>query len=337
MKIKKSDLQSALTTVKPGLARKELLSQATSFAFVNGRVVTYNDMISISHPVPGLDFTGAVVADDFYNFVSRMDVDDVDLSVNGGELVIRNGRARAGFTFQAELAMPMVGDPSRLNDWRALPSDFHTALAFTMTSCAKDFTVFANICVRKDGTVCSADNFGISIYTLSEELETNTFLINARAAAEVIKVTPLRVCEEVGWIHFANDEGTMISCRTVGEVYPNLLATVAAETTGEQLQLPEDLPRMLDRAMVFAERDHVLDESINVKVHDEVFTIEAESGTNWFRENADVKYAGDIGFVINPYLLKNIASQTKVCKVTASRLRFEGERWIYVAMLINRI
>ena len=53
--MKKNDLVEALEVVKPGLANKDLIEQTTSFAFINGNVVTYNDEISISSPIEDLE------------------------------------------------------------------------------------------------------------------------------------------------------------------------------------------------------------------------------------------------------------------------------------------
>jgi hypothetical protein len=55
MKIQKTNLIQALEKVRPGLSAKEAILQSTSFAFLNGCVVTYNDEISLSHPVEGCD------------------------------------------------------------------------------------------------------------------------------------------------------------------------------------------------------------------------------------------------------------------------------------------
>ena len=66
MKVNKEKLRQALEIVRPGLANKEVIEQATSFAFMDGRVVTYNDEISISHPVEGIEIEGAVKADQLY-------------------------------------------------------------------------------------------------------------------------------------------------------------------------------------------------------------------------------------------------------------------------------
>ena len=55
MKTNKTKLQTALEIVKPGLANKEIIEQSTSFAFLKGKVVTYNDEVSISHPLKGIE------------------------------------------------------------------------------------------------------------------------------------------------------------------------------------------------------------------------------------------------------------------------------------------
>jgi len=54
IKVNRVELKEALERVRPGLASKDIIDQATSFAFLKDRVVTYNDEISISHPVKGL-------------------------------------------------------------------------------------------------------------------------------------------------------------------------------------------------------------------------------------------------------------------------------------------
>ena len=78
MKIATSKIKEALAIVKPALANKEILEQTTSFAFLNGRVVTYNDEISISHPFES-DFEGAVKAEELYGLLSRTTKEEVSL------------------------------------------------------------------------------------------------------------------------------------------------------------------------------------------------------------------------------------------------------------------
>ncbi len=64
--ISKKKLQEALEIVKPGLSNNEIIEQTTSFAFIDGRVITYNDELSISCPVEELNVQGAVKAEELY-------------------------------------------------------------------------------------------------------------------------------------------------------------------------------------------------------------------------------------------------------------------------------
>jgi len=77
MNIQKEQLKKALETVKPGLAGKEIIEQSTSFAFMGDRVVTYNDEISISHPVEGLNLTGAIRAEELYQLLSKLKREEI--------------------------------------------------------------------------------------------------------------------------------------------------------------------------------------------------------------------------------------------------------------------
>ena len=93
MKINKAELQNALEKVKPGLAGKELIEQSTSFSFVNNRVVTYNDEISISHPVKGLEIKGAVKAQALYSFLGKVKKEEIDVEYEDNQIIIKTGRS----------------------------------------------------------------------------------------------------------------------------------------------------------------------------------------------------------------------------------------------------
>jgi len=115
MEIKRTDLIDALAIVKPGLASKEFIEQSTSFAFVAGRVITYNDEISISQPIEGIDFEGAIKADELYQLLSKLKADVIDLSINDAEITIQCGKISAGMTLQEEIKLPLeeIGEISK--------------------------------------------------------------------------------------------------------------------------------------------------------------------------------------------------------------------------------
>ena len=71
MKIKRAELLSTLTALRPGLASKEIIEQSTSFIFSDGRVVTYNDEVAVQHPVD-LDIIGAVQGKELFALLNKL-------------------------------------------------------------------------------------------------------------------------------------------------------------------------------------------------------------------------------------------------------------------------
>ena len=76
MKIERLKLLEALKIVEPGLASREIFEQTNDFAFIKGQVITYNNEVSISHPVEGLDnIQGTVRADKLYQLLGKLETD----------------------------------------------------------------------------------------------------------------------------------------------------------------------------------------------------------------------------------------------------------------------
>src|SRR5690554_5571655 len=123
LQVKKAELQAALEKVKPGLADRELIEQATSFAFMNGRVVTYNDEISISHPVQDLDVEGAIKAEALYSFLNRVKQDIITIDVDDNQVKIKAGRSKAGLVLEKEVKLP-VEEVGEIGKWMPLPEGF---------------------------------------------------------------------------------------------------------------------------------------------------------------------------------------------------------------------
>ena len=62
MKIEREELLKVLSAIRPGLAKKDIVEQATHFIFTGQEVLTYNDQICISYPFE-TDFECSVPAD----------------------------------------------------------------------------------------------------------------------------------------------------------------------------------------------------------------------------------------------------------------------------------
>lgn len=334
MKINKEELRKALEIVKPGLANKELIEQSTSFAFMNERVVTYNDEISISHPVDGLMIEGAVQAQELYQLLSKLKKDDVEITTEDNQIILKaSTRSKAGLTLQQEVKLPLeeIGDQSA---WKKLPEDFIRHINFAMGSCSRDASrpVLTCIHVNKDGRIESSDGYRITRCVLEENMPVKTFLIPATSAVTLVGLGPTKVAEGKGWVHFQTDAGTVMSCRVFEDEYPDISDFLEVE--GVEIKFPRTITEVLDRASVFSKRDHFLDEMLSITLENNRMKVSSKSESGWLEEEVNVRYDdAPISFSIVPYLLKDILEEALTCIICENRLKFEGAGWTYVTIL----
>ena len=337
MKIKKQTLQNALSLVKPGLAGKELIEQSTSFAFMGKTVVTYNDEISLSHPVEGLNIVGAVKADELYQLLSKLKQDEIDVEVTENEIIIVAGKSRAGLTLQQEIKLPL-DEITEATDWKRLPSDFIENLTLARQSCGVDMSraVLTCVDVSSKGVMTSSDGF--SVFRINPEKPTKQrgYLLPGTIAREVIKLKPIEYCESEGWVHYKTAEGTVLSCRIFEDKFPSVDNLLPVE--GETITFPEKIIEMLDRAGVFSQREHSLDESITIQLENKKLKVKSESDNGWYEEEVNLRYTGKpLSFNVTPQLLQRMLEKTQQCIVstTINRIRFETDKWEYIAVLRN--
>jgi DNA polymerase III sliding clamp (beta) subunit (PCNA family) len=330
--MKKSDLQVALEIVKPGLSGNEVIEQSTSFAFIKGRVTTYNDEISVSHPVPGLSITGAVKAEELYQFLRKIKAEDLELEVRDNEIQLTSGKAKAGLLLQQEIKLPLdeIGEHG---DWEDLPSNFLKGLKFAIPSCStmSSRPILTCVHVNDGGYIEASDSYRISRLTLKENMPVKTFLLPSSSARTVLSLNPVQIAEGNGWIHFKTESGTVLSCRIFEDKFPDI--TPFSKVTGDQITLKENITDILDRAMVFAKRDDSKTETINLSFSKGVLTVSSQSDAGWFQETQRIKFMETLSFSINPAFLKDILKETQEFTFSKAALRFEGEDWFFVVAL----
>jgi len=339
MKINRKNLQEALEYVKPGLAGKEMIAQSTSFAFINGHVVTYNDEISVRHPVPNLGLEGAIEASSLYDFMKKIKGDEFDMEISGSEVKVSSGRTKAGFTLSAEVKLPLKEEIRIAGEWITLPEKFNQFLGFAMTSCSIDrsLDILTYVNVDADGIIQATDTFRVCRCDLGEPTGIPSFLIRASSAEEVVKLNPIEIQIDKGggWVHFRTESETIISCRLGGGKYKDVEPYCYVE--GSKVQLPRMIESAIDRAMVFAKRPHILDEEINFTFEKGKLHLSAGNETGWIKEEFSMGYEGKLTEItVTPYLLKSILKETQDFTLGSEKLKFQGEGWIYVFVLKER-
>jgi DNA polymerase III sliding clamp (beta) subunit (PCNA family) len=331
------NLIKALEIVKPGLASKEIVEQTTSFAFISGRVVTYNDEISISHPIDSLDLEGAIRAEELYKLLPKLN-DDVEITVASSELLVKSKRTKAGFRLQKEVKLPL-SELGTIDNWEPIPDGFIEALRFVMFSASKDMSkpVLTCVNVRQDGYMESSDDMRITRHKFAGwDLPTCLIPVTTVRSLVTYKIKEVTMGDSEGWIHFRTDAGTIFSCRLLQEVYPDISGFMKVK--GTEIRLPKSLTDILDRTIVFCSVKHDLDYEVTTSLVGNKMTIRSEGEAGWFEETVNSRYKGDpMSFIANPIFLMSMAEKNPKVTLDDKTIRFEDEDWEHVMVLCTEI
>jgi len=343
--VNRRELVNILDKVKPGLAKKEFIQQSNTFAFMSGRVVTYNDSISVSYPIKELDFVGAVQAKEFYELLNKLSSDEVLLSVEDNNLVVSSDKSRAGFVLQSDIMLPLSEvEKAKSDSWIPVPSNLKDALAFSLFSCARDIGIPAFTCVHlnEKGYVESTDDVRITRYKVNGSFPTSV-LIQSSSVKALLDYDFTEMSFGNSWIHFRDNTGLVFSCRLFSGRFPDIEASGILNVQGETVVFPSNLIDMLDRALVFAKNFNSYDlvktgiPLLDVSFKDKLFKVKIQSESGWFEEFVELDYEGPIvSFSANPLLLRDIVDKTDRCIVGKRCVKFQNDEWEHVIALAVR-
>lgn len=333
MKINRIELLQALDAVQPGLATKELIEQSQSFVFSNGSVITYNDEISVSHPI-AIDIEGAVKAKELYDLLMRIKQDEIEIEMKKNELRIKSKRTKAGITLEAEINMPLDKmDP--VGKWRKLPKNFCEALRFCAFTASQESNKPALTCLLVDGRyVLSCDGFRFTRYDMGEDVDVkHQLMIPAKASASLVNYEPIKYNASGAWIHFKTKQGSIFSCKTFEEKYPNIDHLLKIK--GTKIKMPKNLIDILARAEVFSKSENITDASVDITVTKNLLMVSTRNESGWLKESAKIKYDGDeVTFSINPDFFKVSIKLLNDIVVGDNTMKLKGKNFIHVVCLI---
>lgn len=337
MKINKAELQTALEKVKPGLASKELIEQSTSFAFLGDRVVTYNDEISISHPIKGMEgMQGAITAKALYDFLSRVKQEEIDLSLEKNQVVIKAGRSKAGLIFEQEVRLP-IEEIGQIGKWKKLPEDFRDGLKLCHPCCSRDMSRPVLTCVNiVDDRIEAANSFQIIQYRMKKKLPGKGFLIPASAAKELVRYEIQELSLGESWGHFRTPNGTIFSCRTVEGGFPEIEAFLRMD--GSEFSFPEAMKEALIRADVFARKESAADDPpvVTVRVKGGGLELSSKNEYGWFQEKMKTRHKeADFSFTVGIEFLISLFDKLQNCVITPEKIGFSGENWKHVIAVVS--
>lgn len=326
-------LTKALNAVKAGLADKDIIEHSTSFAFDMNMVMSYNDQVSVRCPID-LDLGGAgtVMAAPLLSFLGRVTGDEVEITEAEGELLLKCGRARAGIPLQVGVPEHVASMKIPRKGWQELPSKFLDAVRLCLFTAGKDMSKEILTNLHLDGShMESSDNYRITRAKVGKGLDVEDLLIPAAAAKHLPAFVPIEMVVSKSWVHFRNGDKAVLSCRLFAGEFPDVSPYL--KTKGAEIEFPEKLKDVLDRAGVFSVADFDNDRSVSITVKKGKLSVRAEGQDGWFEEGIKAKDMEDLSFSIHPDFLAGILKHSVKATVSDSRIVFKDKGFTHAVNL----
>ncbi len=333
MRVKREDLLTELTSVKPGLSVKDELMQSGCFVFRKGKVITFNEEICCKRP-SSLKIEGAVKAHSLLMVLEKTKKEYLDLEVQEGQLVLQMKKASAGVVMEKEIELPvsMVDDPE---DWHSASDTFIKAMGMVRHCAGKDPSKFYLMCVHiGDKWVEAADNLQIARYRVETGVSEDVLLLAKSAgiiADDMREVSEFSITKS--FIHFRNSEGLVISCRRYLEDFPQLGKHLKFE--GQNVVLPKGAAEAAETAEIFS-REYKDYNKVKVTISPGGMKIRSDGMTGWYTASKRLDYEGEsLEFGIAPQLLSNLVTKYTDFVITPDRLKVKSEegKFTYITVL----
>lgn len=330
MRVSRDVLLRTLEAVSPGLSPREIIEQSSCFVFKDGKVITFNDEIACQKDSPLTDVAGAVQADPLLTLLRKLQEEELDIEQTESELIVKGKGRRAGIRMEKDVLLP-VDTVEQPNEWKALDTDFGTAIGTVKECAGKDDSQFILTCVHITPTFVEAcDNFQLVRYPIETSVQADALLRKSSISA-VTGLDMTEFSESAAWLHFRNPAGLIVSCRRYLEDYPDLGNIL--EVNGDSLVLPGGLAEAAEKADIFSS---VNSESNNltIELKPGKLLIEGRGPSGWFQERKPIVYEGsELRFMIAPKLLIEITKRSNECKVAPGRLIVDNGKFRFVGCL----
>lgn len=344
MKVDRQYLQKRLEKAKPGLADKEVIEQSTSFIFVNGYIVTFNDEVAISFPSPfGDDVEGAVSAKEFMGVLAKFRDKEVDIKSTDNELLLKGKNKKVGLALIKDINLPMADiinfDPEGV-EWIDLAVDTMEAIEFCKFSVSKNTNKPVLNSLHMNGDLIeSSDNYRITRFFMDKVTFPDPILIainNAKILPNYTNLVKYAVYD--GWAHFSDeDNNIVVSCRLLEEKFPDVSDFLVKGDIS--IELPEGLDEILQTAEVVIDHSKIDNERVTINVTSNKVKVSCEGPNSWYVETLKYKQNTknkDISFEINPTLLREILKLMTSANLNekAGVMNFIGDKFIHVISLL---
>ncbi len=333
-RINRLEFLSQLEAVQPGLSSKEFTDQSSSFAFENGKVMTYNDEVACtSKSILNGGFKGVVLAKPLLELLRKLKDEEIEVGQEADTFVVARGRKKGWIRMDSEVNMP-ISSMEQPKKWLPLPEDFTEAVSITQECAGKREDQFDLTCLRWTANyIESFDGTQMTRYRVKTPIE-SPCLLRREAVKHIIGLDMTEFAATTEWIHFRNPSELVVSCRRYEEqVFPDLSPLVKESKVGVSTSLPRDLGQSFECAEIFSSVDKESN-LVKVKLKNGKIFVKGEGDFGGYSESMDLKYNGPPQmFKVSPKLLIELSKRHTKCLVGDGTFVVNGEKWVYIAWL----
>lgn len=338
MRVQRSTLIAQLETVRHGLSPKDIVDQASCFAFRDGKVFTFNDEVACWGPSAfNPEGKGIVVpSGPLLALLPKLPDDELDFSFTDEGLVIKGKNKRTKIRVEGEIRLPIdTVTIAKPGDYFDAPDGFVEGLSLVEKCAGTDDADFKYTCINMTPKWIEAcDNSQIARFRMKlPGLTDGSFLVRKEAIKSVLSLDVKKIATSGAWVFFKDDRGVVIACRRYVEEYLNLTAAIELVGSGVPAELPKGLGDAATNAAIFS-AENGDDDQVLVKLKAGVASITGEGATGSHNELRRVKYDGPpVSFRISPKLLVRITTDYPECEVSGAAMRVVVGRLTYVVSL----
>jgi DNA polymerase III sliding clamp (beta) subunit (PCNA family) len=160
----------------------------------------------------------------------------------------------------------------------------------------------------------------------------NSYLLPLSTVKKLIKVNPVKVCQDDAYVHFECDNGSLFSCRKASGKYPSV-SNLFEVGDGLPFILPKELKEAAKAVEFLADNEDVYDRFVTVEAHNGKMRCGAENDRGWTDVILDIEVAGVLKFKINPVFLYEILGMTTAMTLGREKALFETDNFKHVMVL----
>ena len=333
MKIQRQDLLNILDMVSPGLSKRDIIEQSASFAFDQGKVLTYNDEIACSYPID-LQFTGAVRSAGLLHILRKLKDDELTLLAEDNNIVVLNKTTKTSIPTEKDILLPIscVDTPTK---WKTLPEDFLDAIKMAKHCASNDQSLFVLTCLLFTPThIDACDSRQVCRYTLELPIK-KSFLLRRDSISHITNMSVTKICPTENWVHFQNEMGLVISCRRYFNVEDFFPIDPILKDKGVPLVLPKSLLERVDVGRFFAQTDIEASEAVlNIVLSEGRLLIKAIGAEGSHLSKTRIAYKGPArSFTIEAGLLSEFATSFTQCSINETKLMVKDGAFQYATSL----